>query len=72
MLARIRGHAALTEKGRGVFYLKSRAFLHFHEDAAGLFADVRAADGKAFERMKVDDDGGDELLRRVTARLGRP
>lgn len=55
-----------------MFYLKSRAFLHFHEDAAGLFADVRAADGKAFERIKVDDDGGDELLRRMATRLSRP
>ncbi len=72
MLARIRGHAALAETGRGVFYLKSRAFLHFHEDVAGLFADLRAADGKAFERMQVDQDGGAELLRRVAMRLGRP
>ena len=27
----------------GVFYLKSRAFLHFHDDPSGVFADVRLA-----------------------------
>ena len=41
LLAEIRAHAGLVEKGRGVFYRRSRAFLHFHEDPAGLFADVR-------------------------------
>ena len=35
----------------GVFYRGSRAFLHFHEDPSGLYADVRVdAD---FERMRV-------------------
>ena len=32
---------ALKEKSRGVFYFKSKAILHFHEDPAGLFADLR-------------------------------
>jgi hypothetical protein len=41
----------LTEKKRGVFYRGSRAFLHFHEDPSGLYADVRVdAD---FERFRV-------------------
>ena len=39
------------EKKRGVFYRRSRAFLHFHEDPAGLFADVRLVDD--FERHRV-------------------
>ena len=42
----------LKEKKRGVFYLKSRAFLHFHEDPQGLFADVRL-DGSEFSRFRV-------------------
>lgn len=33
----------LKEKGIGKFYLKSSAFLHFHEDPAGLFADLKVA-----------------------------
>ena len=56
LLVRLRAFPTLTERSRGVFYRKSRAFLHFHADPAGLFADVRAADG--FERIKVDEAAG--------------
>ena len=42
----------LVEKNRGVFYVRSKAFLHFHEDPAGMFADIRL-DGVAFERFRV-------------------
>ena len=62
LLARLRGFDALKERSRGVFYLRSRAFLHFHEDPAGLFADIRAADGRDFERVKVDDPAGEAAL----------
>lgn len=66
LLARLRAFDALKERSRGVFYLRSRAFLHFHEDPAGLFADIRAADGRDFERLKVDDPAGAAaLLRQV-------
>lgn len=41
LLAALRQLSALKERSRGVFYLKSAAFLHFHEDPAGLFADLR-------------------------------
>ena len=41
LLADLRGFGGLKEKKRGVFYCKSKAFLHFHEDPAGLFADLR-------------------------------
>ena len=36
----------------GVFYRKGRAFLHFHEDPAGLHADVRP--GADWERFRVE------------------
>jgi len=52
MLADLRTVPGLVERSRGVFYRRSRAFLHFHEDAAGLFADVRF-DGDDFERLDV-------------------
>jgi hypothetical protein len=42
MLAKVRRHGGLKEKSRGVFYFKSKAVLHFHEDPTGLFADFRA------------------------------
>lgn len=51
LLARVRALPGLTEKARGVFYRKSKAFLHFHEDPAGLFADARLSD--EFERFRV-------------------
>jgi hypothetical protein len=41
LLNQIREQVGLKERKRGVFYRGSVAFLHFHEDPAGLFADVR-------------------------------
>ncbi len=41
LLVRLRRHVRLKEKSRGVFYFRSKAILHFHEDPAGLFADLR-------------------------------
>ena len=55
LLQRIRPLPGLVEKSRGVFYRRGKAFLHFHEDAAGLFADVRLA-GPDFERLRVEAD----------------
>jgi hypothetical protein len=62
LLAEIRALPGLTEKSRGIFYRKSRAFLHFHEDPKGMFADVRDADGRAFERIDVTGETGQEKL----------
>jgi hypothetical protein len=72
LLAAIRATGALKEKSRGVFYLKSKAYLHFHEDPAGLFADVRAEDGKDFDRFKVDEAPGAAALRARLAVLAGP
>ncbi len=52
LLVQIRARPELTERSRGTFYRKSQAFLHFHEDPAGMFADVRLAPGE-FTRMRV-------------------
>jgi len=52
LLEALRRFDSLREKKPGVFYRKSRAFLHFHEDAAGLFADVRLG-ASDFERFRV-------------------
>jgi hypothetical protein len=64
LLRRLRDVPGLREKGRGTFYRGSRAFLHFHEDPAGLFADIRVdAD---FERVEVtSEQDQDQLLQRV-------
>jgi hypothetical protein len=52
LLAELRGVEGLREKKRGTFYRGSSAFLHFHEDPAGLFADVKLA-GSDFTRLRV-------------------
>jgi hypothetical protein len=64
LLGKIRETGALKEKSRGVFYLRSKAALHFHEDPAGMFADLRA--GEEWQRMPVNS-GAEwaRLLRRV-------
>lgn len=50
-LALLRKIPGLVERKRGVFYRKSRAFLHFHEDPAGIFADLRIGD--AWQRIEI-------------------
>jgi hypothetical protein len=42
-LAEIRRLGTLKEKTRGVFYRRSRAILHFHEDPKGIFADLHVS-----------------------------
>jgi hypothetical protein len=51
LLVELRDFSMLREKKRGTFYRGSRAFLHFHADPSGLYADVRFAD--EFERVRV-------------------
>lgn len=53
LIVRIRVLPGLKETSRGVFYRKGRAFLHFHEDPTGLFADLRDIGGVDFDRLDV-------------------
>ena len=39
LLAELRALPGLREKSAGAFYRGGSAFLHFHEDPAGIFAD---------------------------------
>jgi hypothetical protein len=55
LLKSLRARSTLVEKRPGIFYVKGRAFLHFHEDRAGLFADLRQ-DGD-WQRLPVNDPG---------------
>lgn len=52
LLALLRSRADLVERTPGCFYRRSQAFLHFHEDPAGLFVDVKL-EGKSFTRLRV-------------------
>jgi len=60
LLQTLRGYTALNEKSRGTFYLGSRAVLHFHEDPAGLFADVRTSGD--WERFPVNTRQEQKML----------
>jgi hypothetical protein len=51
LLGALRRIDLLQERRRGVFYYRSRAFLHFHEDPAGPFADLRT--GGTWQRQAV-------------------
>jgi hypothetical protein len=55
LLTSLRARAELVERRPGIFYLKGRAFLHFHEDGGGLFADLR--DRGDWRRLPVSDPG---------------
>jgi hypothetical protein len=50
MLTSIRALGVLKERKPGVFYRRSRAFLHFHEDGNAIYADARL-DGDDFTRL---------------------
>jgi hypothetical protein len=53
LIGSIRERGELKEPRPGVFYRKGKAFLHFHEDAAGLFADLRVSN--EWERFRVSE-----------------
>jgi len=60
LLTRIREFRELKEKHRGVFYCKSKAYLHFHEDPQGIFADV--AIDRNWERFLLDGKSAEDTL----------
>jgi hypothetical protein len=67
LLSQLRTLPGLVEKKRGVFYRKSRAFLHFHEDPKGMFADISDPD----ERLDVTNTAGQAaLIAAARKRLG--
>jgi hypothetical protein len=52
LLNQIRARNGLQERKPGIFYRKSKSFLHFHEDPAGMYADLSV--GAAFDRYPVN------------------
>ncbi len=64
LLERLRAVPGLVERKRGVFYVRSRAFLHFHEDPSGMHADVRL--GPEFTRVHAETaEEQDALVARI-------
>jgi hypothetical protein len=71
LLAELRALPGIRERTRGAFYRGSSGFLHFHEDPAGLFADVKLEKGGAFKRVEVTTaTQRARLLGQVRAALG--
>ncbi|MGH6934087.1 MAG: hypothetical protein ACREEE_16845 [Dongiaceae bacterium] len=67
-LDRIRRLPGLRECKRGAFYRGGAGWLHFHEDPAGLFADLRI--GGAFARFPLNTAAQrTALLKRLRASL---
>jgi hypothetical protein len=52
LLDEVRRRQGLKEKKLGIFYRKSKSFLHFHEDPAGTFADLTV--DESFDRYPVN------------------
>jgi hypothetical protein len=64
LLEELRARPVLRERRPGVFELKSRAFLHFHDDPSGIFADVRLSED--FVRLPVTSSSQQsDLLERI-------
>ena len=69
LLAEVRQLPGLQERKPGIFYRRGQAFLHFHEDPAGLFADAKLGRPK-FERLAVQTaEQRQELMRRLQESL---
>lgn len=58
------GIDGLVEKANGAFYQRRSGILHFHEDADGVYADVKVAG--EWTRVRID---GAQGKRRVLALL---
>jgi len=68
LLDELRRRPGLSEGRPGVFELKSREVLHFHDDASGIFADLRLAEGRVRLRVTSSAEQSD-LLDRIDASL---
>jgi hypothetical protein len=68
LLERLRTLDGIVERKRGVFYRRSRAFLHFHEDGDDVYADVRLH-GDNFDRMRVTAAAEQDQLVRAIRRV---
>ena len=53
-------HGILRERKRGAFYRGGQGWLHFHEDPAGLFADLKI--GGSFVRFRVSTKAEQDAL----------
>jgi len=62
LLRQLREIKGLREMKPGIFYLKGSAFIHFHDEAGALVADLKKAGGSGFDRYSVDAAQGQRKL----------
>jgi hypothetical protein len=72
LLDRLRSIDGLVEKRPGVFYRRSKAFLHFHEDPSGIFVDIRLNIDDPFTRLPVTTRSQQSELITTIKRALRP
>ena len=58
----------LKEKKRGTFYRKSAAFLHFHDDPSGIFADLKV-DGEWVRYRVSEPEEWPALLEQIQGQI---
>ena len=68
LLADVRdlGIDGLVEKANGAFYQRRAGILHFHEDADGVYADVKVAGD--WQRVAIDRVAGKRQVIRLLRR----
>ena len=57
----------MVERKPGIFYVKAKAYLHFHEYPSGVFADARLG-GDEYERFPVNTKPEQEFLLTLVAK----
>ena len=62
LLRHLREIKGLREMKPGIFYMKGSAFIHFHDEAGVLVADLKKAGGSGFDRYPVDTPPGQRKL----------
>ncbi len=64
LLQRLRAQPGLVERTPGCFYRGATAFLHFHDDPTGLWADVKLgpAGVRGFTRLRATDAAEQDAL----------
>ncbi len=53
LLRQLREVKGVKEKQPGIFYLRSSAFLHFHDDKGVLSVDLKKPGGSGFDRFAI-------------------
>ena len=55
LLRQLREIKGLREEKPGIFHARREAFIHFHEEAGALHADMKKAGGAGFDRYPLDN-----------------